>query len=86
MDLAKLDAFLMQKRDFLIRLLENPPVLLENQKFTELLRAVFHLNEELQCRPGFDCLPESDCRHIGGEILTGFIRNSSANGSGIWSI
>ncbi|WP_460006936.1 hypothetical protein [Methanogenium cariaci] len=67
MDLAKLDAFLMQKRDFLIRLLENP-VLLENQKFTELLRAVFHLNEELQCRPGFDCLPESDCRHIGGDI------------------
>lgn len=66
-DLAELDKFLMQKRDFLLRMLENP-VLLENQKFTELLRAVFHLNEELQRRPGFDCLPESDCRHIGGDI------------------
>ncbi|KAF1078932.1 hypothetical protein [Methanogenium sp. MK-MG] len=66
-DLAELDRFLMQKRDFLLRLLENP-VLLENQTFTELLRAVFHLNEELQRRPGFDCLPESDCRHIEGDI------------------
>ena len=67
MDFAELDQFLMQKRDFLLRMLENP-VLLENQKFTELLRAVFHLNEELQRRPGFDCLPESDCQHIGGDI------------------
>ena len=67
MDFAELDRFLMQKRDFLLRLLENP-VLLENQKFTELLRAVFHLNEELQRRPGFECLPESDCQHIGGDI------------------
>lgn len=66
-DLAELDQFLMQKRDFLLRMLENP-VLLENQTFTELLRAVFHLNEELQRRPGFDCLPESDCQHIGGDI------------------
>ena len=66
-DLAEMDRFLMQKRDFLLRLLENP-VLLENQKFTELLRAVFHLNEELQRRPGFDCLPETDCQHIGGDI------------------
>ena len=66
-DFAELDQFLMQKRDFLLRMLENP-VLLENQTFTELLRAVFHLNEELQRRPGFDCLPDSDCQHIGGDI------------------
>ena len=66
-DLAELNIFLEQKRDFLLRLLENP-VLLENQKFTELLRAVFHLNEELQRRPGFDCLPDSDCQHIGKDI------------------
>ena len=66
-DFAELDVFLLQKRDFLLRMLENP-VLLENQTFPELLRAVFHLNEELQRRPGFDCLPESDCQHIGGDI------------------
>lgn len=67
MDFAELDTFLAQKRDFLLRLLENP-VLLENQTFSELLRAVFHLNEELQRRPGFDYLPESDCCHIGKDI------------------
>lgn len=66
-DLAELNMFLAQKRGFLLRLLENP-VLLENQEFSKLLRAVFHLNEELQRRPGFDCLPESDCRHIGNDI------------------
>jgi len=66
-DLEKLHVSLMEKRDFLLRLLENP-VLLEHQSFTELLRAVFHLNEELWRREDFTCLPESDCRHIEGDI------------------
>ena len=46
MDLAQLQAFTSQKRDFLVRLLENP-LLLEHETFTDLLRAVFHLAEEL---------------------------------------
>ena len=66
-DLEKLHAYLMLKRDFMLRLLENP-VLLEHQSFTELLSAVFHLNEELWRREDFSCLPESDCHHIEGDI------------------
>jgi len=66
-DLENLHEYLMEKRDFLLRLLENP-VLLEHQSFTELLRAVFHLNEELWRREDFSCLPESDCHHIEGDI------------------
>jgi len=66
-DLEKLHEYLMEKRDFMLRLLENP-VLLEHQSFTELLSAVFHLNEELWRREDFTCLPESDCRHIEGDI------------------
>jgi hypothetical protein len=48
-DLEALRAFLIEKRDFLLRLLENPNVL-EHESFTDLLRAVFHLTEELEFR------------------------------------
>ena len=48
-DFEALSSFLLDRRDFLLRLLENP-VLLEHQLFTDLLRAVFHLAEELAYR------------------------------------
>ena len=59
--------FLVGKRDFLVRLLENP-ALLEHESFTDLLRAVFHLVEELSCREDFQSLPPSDKAHLGGDI------------------
>ena len=66
-DLDSLRDFLSVKRDFLLRLLENP-VLLENESFTELLRAVFHLEEELGYRDDFRKLPETDLVHLKGDI------------------
>jgi hypothetical protein len=66
-DLSVLKRFLMDKRDFLLRLLENP-VLLEHQSFTDLLRAVFHLTEELTYRDNFSDMPKADSNHIGGDI------------------
>ncbi|MGM0368686.1 MAG: hypothetical protein ACQEP2_09030, partial [Actinomycetota bacterium] len=48
-------------------LLENPN-LLEHEKFTELLWAVFHLTEELEYREDLENLPESDYEHISGDI------------------
>ncbi len=66
-DLVKLREFVSSKREFMVRLLENPMVL-EHETFTELLRAVFHLAEELQGRPGFEDLPENDMKHLGGDI------------------
>ena len=65
--LEDLRGFLLGKRDFLLRLLENPN-LLEHESFTELLRAVFHLTEELACREDVAKLPETDTRHIAGDI------------------
>ncbi len=62
-----LAGFLVSKRDFLLRLLENP-TLLEHESFTDLLRAVFHLVEELSCRQDFQNLPPSDKAHLGGDI------------------
>jgi hypothetical protein len=52
-DLVNLRDFLLKKSDFLVRLLENPN-LLEHETFTELLRAVFHLDEELRSRKNVD--------------------------------
>lgn len=66
MDLGYLKSFLTQRREFLLRLLENPN-LLEHESFTELLLAVFHLAEELFCREDLDHLPHSDVIHIAGD-------------------
>ncbi|MCY2924282.1 MAG: hypothetical protein NT031_02400 [Planctomycetota bacterium] len=65
--LKALDEFLRARVDFLLRLLENPN-LLEHDSFTDLLWAVFHLSEELRCRPGFDALPVSDLAHLSGDM------------------
>jgi hypothetical protein len=67
MDLAQLQAFTSQKRDFLVRLLENP-LLLEHETFTDLLRAVFHLAEELSYRTDLSGLPASDRGHLAFDI------------------
>ncbi|MHB1346640.1 MAG: hypothetical protein ACYCXK_04020 [Candidatus Humimicrobiaceae bacterium] len=58
-----LKIYLGSKRDFLLRLLENPN-LLEHETFTELLRSVFHLTEEMTSRESFKDQPESDLKHI----------------------
>jgi hypothetical protein len=55
-DLPKLKAFLSRHREFLITLLENPS-LLEHDRFTDLLWATTHLDEELEARQSFDNLP-----------------------------
>jgi hypothetical protein len=66
-NLEELRAFLVAKRDFLLRLLENPN-LLEHESFTELLWAVLHLAEELSYRDDVKQLPESDYAHLSSDI------------------
>lgn len=66
--LAELRAFLLSKYPFLLGLLENPN-LLEQERFTDLLWAVFHLAEELSYRnERMEGLPESDIRHLAGDL------------------
>ncbi len=67
-EIRELTSFLNEKRNFLLRLLENP-VLLEHQMFTETLRSVFHLTEELERRSGSGELPPSDLSHINGDLV-----------------
>ncbi len=66
-DLPELKAFLTARRDFLLRLLENPN-LLEHEAFTELLWAVFHLTDELVSRSDLTALVASDYTHLSGDI------------------
>jgi len=67
LNLEGLKDFLEHRNDSLLRLLENP-VMLEHETFTELLRAVFHLTEELLNREDLDELPPSDLEHLEGDI------------------
>lgn len=66
-DLQYLRNYLVERRNFLLRLLENPN-LLEHESFTELLRAVFHLTEELSSRKNLEKLPHTDQEHLAGDI------------------
>jgi hypothetical protein len=66
-DLPGLQKFMKQKREFLLRLLENPN-LLEHEMFTDVLWAVFHLGEELSARKNIEDLGMADVGHITGDI------------------
>jgi len=67
LSLEELKTFLVQKRSFLLRLLENPN-LLEHERFTDVLWATFHLTEELEARTSMSGLPDTDLQHISVDI------------------
>ncbi|HPV42753.1 MAG TPA: hypothetical protein PKX40_16375 [Spirochaetota bacterium] len=69
--LRRMKEYLLLHRDDMLRMLENPN-LLEHDKFTDLLWAVFHLTDELQHRTSFDRLPESDLNHLRGDAVRAF--------------
>lgn len=62
-NLDSFKSFLFERREFMLRLLENPN-LLEHESFTDLLWAVSHLEEELFFREDFSKLPTSDLEHL----------------------
>ena len=64
---GELNTFFDGKVDLLLRLLENP-ALLERESFTETIRAVFHFRDELLLRQDISQLPESDKKHLAGDI------------------
>jgi hypothetical protein len=66
-DLVRLKEYLLSKRDFLLRLLENPN-LLEHDSFTNLLWAIFHLCDELSHRHDIKSVSGKDYEHLTGDI------------------
>jgi hypothetical protein len=71
-DLETLRGFLGGKRDFLMRLLENPNIL-EHDSFSNLLLAVFHLAEELAHRPQVARLTPADKEHLVGDLTRAYV-------------
>jgi hypothetical protein len=69
--LEELQGFLADRRDFLLRLLENPN-LLEHESFTSLLWAVFHFTDELRYRQDLRELPETDYEHLAGDMTRAY--------------
>ena len=72
-DLEGLKIFLAGKREFLMGMLANSG-LLEDDDFTDALWAVTHLDEELEARSSFATLPETDLKHISGDIARAYGR------------
>ncbi|MCB2225814.1 MAG: potassium channel family protein [Desulfarculaceae bacterium] len=66
-DLEGISNLLSTHSDLLLRLLENP-FITEKDSFTECLRAVFHLKDELYHRPFLHPLPPTDRAHLGGDL------------------
>lgn len=66
-NVGQIRSLLVEKRTFLLGLLENPN-LLEHESFTDLLWAVFHLSEELASRDDVSKLTANDAAHITGDI------------------
>lgn len=66
-DLEAVLDFLHSKRNFQVNLLENP-VLIEQEVFSGALLAIFHLTDELSSRENLKTLPQSDKKHLQGDM------------------
>lgn len=66
-DMSELREYLQNKGDLLLRLIENP-VIHEHEDFTDLLRAIFHLRDELLNRSDLTELLSYDRQHLDGDI------------------
>ncbi|OGN99138.1 MAG: hypothetical protein A2Y89_07740 [Chloroflexi bacterium RBG_13_51_18] len=66
-DLEGLKKYLSGKRMYLLTLLENPN-LLEHDRFTDLLWATTHLDEELEARASLKDLSKADLEHLAVDI------------------
>ncbi|HMK43845.1 MAG TPA: potassium channel family protein [Dissulfurispiraceae bacterium] len=66
-DLLSLRTLLRDNTTLFLRILENP-YLLEHEAFTETVRAVLHLKEELNQRDDIERSPETDLKHLAGDI------------------
>ena len=67
-DLLSMREYLQNRANFLLRMLENP-ILQEHGNFSDLLRAAFHLRDELLNRVDLSELPDTDRQHLEGDIV-----------------
>jgi hypothetical protein len=70
-ELYQLREILVQKKEHLLRLFENAN-LMEQDRFTGMLWAVYHVYDELRSRESLDNLPQSDISHLNLDIQRAF--------------
>ncbi|MCP4134638.1 MAG: hypothetical protein GY754_26930 [bacterium] len=66
--LADLKKYLLEKRESLLNLMGSPS-LLEHERFTNLLWAVFHLTDELFHRESLTGITSNDTGHLKGDMI-----------------
>lgn len=69
--LVKVRDILLKKRDFLVKLIENP-LLLDHDTFTELLMAIFHISEEFVYRCDIENLSDEDVKHLANDVVRAY--------------
>ena len=67
LNLKALKTFLSKKRDFMLKIIENPS-LLEHELFSELMMSLFHLQEELSNRHDVGALVKNDSDHLKNDV------------------
>ena len=65
--LENLRTLLVNKREFIINLINNPN-LLEKEEFTGLINAILHLDEELEHRKDLALVNDTDFGHLNGDM------------------
>ena len=65
--LTNIRDLLINKREFIVGLLNNPN-LLEKEEFSGLLTAILHLDEELEHRPDLSKVSDIDFNHLNGDM------------------
>ena len=65
--LENLRNLLVNKREFIINLINNPN-LLEKEEFTGLINAILHLDEELEHRKDLSLVTDTDFAHLNGDM------------------
>ncbi len=66
-DLAHIRTALNKEHKYLLTLIDHP-ALVGHGKFSDLVWALFHLEDELNHRSDFNALPDSDIDHLSGDI------------------
>lgn len=69
--LLSLREFLHVNKPYLLRMFDNPN-LLEHDAFTEMLWAVLHVSQELECRESLEGLPKNDIAHLSNDIMRAY--------------
>ncbi|WP_292785565.1 hypothetical protein [Methanobrevibacter sp.] len=65
--LENLKTLLVDKREFIINLINNPNIL-EKEEFTGLINAILHLDEELEHRADLALVNDADFGHLNGDM------------------